>query len=268
VRVRWVWAFLDLPEEGFEAAVEFWRAVTRTSLSPWRGDRGQFATLRPAEGDPWVKVQRVGGPGGIHVDLDVDVPLEQARDHAAALGARILDEVPDDDTLGVVVCRSPGGFVFCLTRWSPPESSRGQVREGQQSLLDQVCLDIPTDRYAAEVRFWSELTGWGVRDAAAPEFERLDWPPGLPVRFLLQRLDEPSGSVRAHVDLACADVRAECARHVGLGAVEVGPGRGWVVMRDPNGHEYCCTERDPLTGGARHSGREGGTIRANGPPTG
>ena len=251
MRVRWVWVFLDLPEDGFHLAVEFWRAVTRTGVSAWRGDRGQFATLLPEQGDAWVKVQRVGGVGGIHLDLDVDIPLEEAREVAVSLGATVLDEVPDDDgTLGVVVCRSPGGFVFCLTRWQPRETGRGQVRLGQPSLLDQICLDIPTDRYAVEVGFWSELTGWGLRDVDSPEFERLGWPRELPVRFLLQRLDEPSGPVRAHVDLACADVRSECDRHVALGAHEVGPGRGWVVLRDPNGHEYCCTARDPLTGGA------------------
>jgi hypothetical protein len=251
VNVRWVWAFLDLPDQGFEGAVEFWRAVTRTSVSPWRGDRGQFATLVPEQGDAWVKVQRVGGTGGIHLDLDVDVPLDGARDRALSLGAVVLDEVLDGDArLEVVVCRSPGGFVFCLTSWAPQETARGQVRVGQPSLLDQVCLDIPSDRYAAEVAFWSELTGWGVQDVDSPEFERLASPRELPVRFLLQRLDKPSGLVRGHVDLACADVRAECDRHLALGAQEVGPGDGWVVLRDPNGHEYCCTGRDPVTGGA------------------
>ena len=251
MRVRWVWAFLDLPEDGFEEAVEFWRAVTRTRVSARRGDRGQFATLLPEQGDAWVKVQRVGGPGGIHLDLDVDVPLEDARDVARSLGATVLDEVLDDDgALEVVVARSPGGFVFCLTRWSPQETSRGQVRVGQESLLDQICLDIPRDRYAAEVEFWSALTGWGVQDVDSPEFERLAWPREVPVRFLLQRLDEPSGPVRAHVDLACADVRAECDRHLALGAHEVRPGDGWVVLCDPNGQEYCCTGRDPLTGGS------------------
>jgi hypothetical protein len=251
VRVRWVWVFLDLPEAGSEVAVEFWRAVTRTTVSAWRGDHGQFSTLLPAQGDAWVKVQRVGGGGGIHVDLDVDVPLEDARDLARSLGAAILDEVLDDDgALEVVVCSSPGGFEFCLTRWLPRETSRGQVRIGQESLLDQVCLDIPSDRYAAEVAFWSALTRWGVQAVDSPEFERLEWPRELPVRFLLQRLEEPSGPVRAHVDLACADVPAEVARHVRLGATEIGPGDGWVVLRDPNGREYCCTARDPLTGGA------------------
>ena len=256
MRIRWVWAFLDLPEQDFEEAVEFWRAVTRTSVSSWRGDRGQFATLLPDRGDAWVKVQRVGGVGGIHLDLEVEGLLSDAGADAVSRGAVVLDEVLDGDgALEVVVCRSPGGFVFCLTSSQPQETSpgparAGQVRTGQPSVLDQVCLDIPHDRYAVEVEFWSELTGWAVREVDSPEFERLEVPRAMPVRFLLQRLDEPSGPVRAHVDLACADVRAECDRHLALGAQEAGPRDGWVVLRDPTGHEYCCTGRDPLTGGA------------------
>ena len=248
--VRWVWVFLDLPQDDFERAVGFWRHVTGCRLSEFRGDRGQFATLLPARGDAWVKVQRVGGPGGIHVDLDVDVPLDRARDHVVSLGATVLDEVLDDDgTLGVVVCRSPGGFVFCLTRWQPGQAAQGQVRAGVPCLLDQVCLDIPRQRYAAELDFWSALTGWAVRDGGRPEFRRIDGPSGSPVRFLLQRLGEERGEVRGHVDLACADVPGEVRRQVGLGATEVGTGSGWVVMRDPTGAAYCCTGRDPLTGG-------------------
>jgi hypothetical protein len=236
-----VWAFLDLAEIGFEETTEFWRQVTRTEVSAWRGDYREFATLLPGAGDPWVKVQRVGGSGGVHVDLDVDVPLADAAARATSLGGRIVGEFD-----GLVVCRSPGGFVFCLTPWSATRTGAGQVRAGAASLLDQVCLDIPTRAYAAEVAFWSGLTGWAV-EPVTPEqhFVRLAWPAGLPVRFLLQRLDEQEGAVRAHVDLAARDRAAEVARHVALGAQEEGPGRGWTVLRDPSGQRYCVTDRDP-----------------------
>ena len=72
------------------------------------------------------------------------------------------------------------------------------------------------------------------------------------MRFLLQRLDEAvRGGARARRPGLRRTWRAEAARHVGLGAdASCGPGDGWVVLRDPNGHEYCCTGRDPLTGGA------------------
>ena len=249
MRVRWVWAFLDLPEPGFDEAVDYWRSVTATVVSPRRGDREEFATLLPADGSAWVKVQRVGGGGGVHVDLDVQEPLETARDEALGHGAQVLAEVPDDDgVLGVVVCRSPGGFVFCLTRWLPHETAAGQVRSGAQTLLDQVCLDVPEPAYAAELAFWSALTGWEVRQGSVPGFTSLLRPDGIPVRLLLQQLGDGDGDVRAHVDFACVDREAETARHVALGAVVERVEAVWTVLVDPGGRRYCLTDRDPATG--------------------
>lgn len=242
--VRWVWLFLDLPEREFERSLAFWREVARSDLSEWRGDYREFATLLPAKGDPWLKVQRVGGEGGVHLDLDVDEPVPVAAKRAQQLGAVVVGDLGD-----VVVCRSPGGFVFCLTPWSPDQAARDQVRAGVDSLIDQVALDIPASAYAAEVAFWSQLTGWAVDDPDPDdEFARLAWPHGIPVRFLLQRLDEENGTVRAHVDLAARGRAAEVARHVALGAQVEGPGRGWTVMRAPAGHRYCVTDRDPERG--------------------
>ena len=249
MRVRWVWAFLDLAEPGFDAAVDYWSSATATVVSPRRGDHEEFATLLPAEGSAWVKVQRVGGGGGVHLDLDVQEPLETARDEALGLGAEVLAEVPDDDgVLGVVVCRSPGGFVFCLTRWLPHETASGQVRAGARTLLDQVCLDVPEPAYAAELAFWSALTGWEVRQGSVPGFASLLRPDGIPVRLLLQQLEEGDGAVRAHVDFACLDREAETARHVALGAAVERVEAVWTVLVDPGGRRYCLTDRDPATG--------------------
>lgn len=242
--VRWVWLFLDLPERDFDTSVEFWRQVTRSQLSPWRGEHGEFATFLPPEGDPWLKVQRVGGPGGIHLDLDVDEPLQEAAARAVSLGATVVGDLG-----GVIICRSPGGFVFCLTGWSPEHHERGQVRAGAESLVDQVCLDAPSSRYAAELTFWSALTGWAVDDPDPDdEFARLAWADGIPVRFLVQRLGEAEGTVRGHADLSAVDPAAEVERHRGLGAAVEGPGDGWTVMQGPAGHRYCVTERDPRDG--------------------
>ena len=241
--VRWVWLFLDLPERDFETALAFWQEVARSGLSPWRGQDGEFATLLPHEGDPWLKVQRVGGEGGIHLDLDVEEPLPEAAERAVRLGAAVVGDFGD-----VIVCRSPGGFVFCLTRWSEEESARGQARAGAESLVDQVCLDVPSSGYAAELAFWSQLTGWAVDDPDPDdEFARLAWPSGTPVRFLLQRLHEPEGTVRGHVDLCAVDRATEVERHQALGARVEGEGRGWTVMEGPAGHRYCVTDRDPRT---------------------
>lgn len=250
VTVRWVWAFVDLPAPGFEDGLAFWAAVARSTPSPRRGEHDQFTTLQPERGGAWVKVQRVGGAGGVHVDLDVDVPLPLARDQAVSLGACVVAELDD-----VVVCRSPGGLVFCLTRWEAEQTTRGQVRD-EDSLVDQVCLDVPAAAWDVEVAFWSALTGWERTGRgcgcsgddgsdAESEFGRLAWPEGLPVRFLLQHLDDQDGPVRAHLDLAAADREREVDRHVGLGATRAQDGRGWTVMSDPVGTVYCVTDRHP-----------------------
>jgi hypothetical protein len=216
--------------------------VSGTTLSAWRGPESQFATLLPVEGDPWVKVQRVGGSGGVHVDLDVD-DIERSARWAETLGATVVDELDD-----VIVLRSPGGFPFCVTSWDDAERPSDQVRTGQAELLDQVCLDIPAGVYEAESAFWAALTGWELLRGALAEFEFLPRPTGLPLRLVLQRLGEVTGEVRGHLDAACVDVAAATARHQSLGAVVVDRRRLWTVMHDPVGRPYCLTGRDPETG--------------------
>ena len=39
--------------------------------------------------------------------------------------------------------------------------------------------------------------------------------------------------------------KAEAARLVGLGAEHLGPGRGWIVLRDPVGMIFCVTGNHP-----------------------
>lgn len=139
-------------------SVSFWSQVTGTSLSPWRSD-GRFATFVPADGDAHLRVQRVDdGPGGVHLDLHVDVvgsPLLDVATRAAGLGARVLHEGD-----GFVLLRSPGGFAFCLVQWRgerrvPPAAGPVPV------LVDQLCRDVPARLWGAECGFWSAFTGWG-----------------------------------------------------------------------------------------------------------
>jgi predicted enzyme related to lactoylglutathione lyase len=237
--IRWTWLFLDTPRRDAEASWRFWSEVTGWPVVDRRGDHGEFATLRPGRGDPWVKLQAVDdGPGGIHLDLDVD-DVAAAAATAEALGARRVGAVGDT----VVVCRSPGGFTFCLTTWS---GASDLVREGSDEVVDQVCLDLPVPVHDREVRFWRELTGWEHRGFdAEPELTALRRAPGIPLRILLQRLGERDGPVRAHADLACTDRAASLGRHLRGGARLVVERDGWTVMRDPVGRVYCLTDRSP-----------------------
>ena len=192
----------------------------------------------PPEGDDFLRVQRIGGDRPrLHLDLHVADP----RDAADALTRLGAVEVADR---GYVVMTSPGGISFCLVTHPARHRPRAVDFPTGASQVDQVCLDLPPSTYDAECAFWQSVTGWDLAETRSPEFRRLTGPPAQPLQLLLQRLDDeqPAG---AHLDLAADDREAEVARHVSLGATEVGPGRGWTVLRDPAGAHYCVTDRRP-----------------------
>ena len=240
--IRWLTAFIDMPSERFAAGCSFWQEVTATTLSAPRGTSGEFATLVPAEGDAYLRAQRLEtGSPGCHLDLHVD-DVTGTRELAASLGAT---------PLAPPAHRSPGDFTFCIVAHEhevdrpPPLTWPG----GHLSLVDQLCLDIPPLLFEREAAFWTALTGWQRRAGSRPEFEYLVRPSQIPLRLLLQRLDDhETGPCRAHLDLASDNVPAEQRRHEGLGANTVRTMPNWTTLLDPAGSQYCVTRRDPVTG--------------------
>ncbi|MFI8238447.1 VOC family protein [Streptomyces sp. NPDC085866] len=238
--IRWTYAFIDRPIDRLAEARSFWTAVTGTRLSEFRGERQEFVTLLPDLADACVKLQGVlDGDGGAHLDFFVE-DVRAFTASAVGLGADLVAEHRD-----WAVLRSPAGQSFCVGPWQG-EAVRPPVVDG--SRLDQVCLDIAPSVYDTETAFWAALTGWDLLAGSLPEFRVLRPPAGLPVRILLQRLDDERPA-SAHLDLACADIAATRARHERLGAVRVHQGPHWAVLRDPAGGTYCLTGRDPETGG-------------------
>ena len=238
----WVSAFLDFGSGDFDRGTAFWRDVTGYLVSETRGETDQFATLVPPDGDDYLRVQHLDdGPGRIHLDLHVDHPT-YAAEAAVELGGHVLVR----HEAGYVVLRSPGGLVFCFV--SHPAAQRPAAvtwPDGHRSQVDQVCLDVPPAAYDVEVAFWQGLTGWDLTEVDEREFERLQPPDDQPLRWLVQRLDDDGGPVRAHLDLAAEDRDAEVARHVALGATEVARHEWWTVLADPVGTTYCITRRTP-----------------------
>lgn len=247
VDIRWVWLILHHedpsgPDARVDRAWDFWSEVTGSTISPRRGDRGELATLVPADGDGWVKLQRTVQGDGIHVDLVVE-DVDDAASQAEALGAHRVASYSHGR-----VMRSPGGFTFCFTSWEAEGEPTRQVREGHDVLLDQVCLDIPAACFDHEAEFWSALTGWGVEVSPSEEFRSLRRAESVPVRFLLQRLGTEEGAVTGHPDAACADRAATVERWVTAGAELLHEHTWWTVMRDPAGLVFCLTDRHPQTG--------------------
>lgn len=239
-RPFWISAFLDHPAEEFETATAFWVAVTGHHLSEPRGEQQEFATLLPPEGDDYLRVQRLTEGGRrIHLDLHVDNP-RAAADRAVAAGAA---EIAD---LGYVVVRSPGGFVVCfVTHPAERQPPAAHWPGGHRSRVRHVCLDAPSSHYDAEAAFWSQVLEQSTGQAMRDEFVRLnvsaDQIPGS--GLLLQRLGQPDGTVRAHLDVGTDDRAAEIARHVGLGASAGDRHEWWTTMTDPVGAAYCIVDR-------------------------
>ena len=134
----------------------------------------------------------------------------------------------------------------------------------EQAQWLHVFIDVAPDVPGDSARFWSAVLGWpvGAQWPGHPEFRSFTPPAGDPyihqpgklypptgssAQLLLQRLgsDDPTSAVRAHIDLGTDDVEAEAERLVGLGAERLGPGRGWIVLRDPVGMVFCVTGNSP-----------------------
>jgi hypothetical protein len=157
--VQWLTAILDTSEERAVEAESFWSSVTGQPLSPRRGNRKEFALLLPADGDAFLRVQTVvqSSPGGMHLDLHTE-DVEVLATKAEALGA-----TASYHESGYVVGGSPGGMTFCLLGPSGNRRPAAPHWPGGRSAVDQICLDIPPDRFDAECAFWADLTGWSLR---------------------------------------------------------------------------------------------------------
>jgi hypothetical protein len=241
--MRWMTASLDAPVSTEAAAGAFWLAVTDTQ--PLRRPSDDAVALQPRHGDPFLQIQAVKHPPArVHLVIHVDDVASEVA-HGRRLGARLIAQQHPRTVLA-----SPGGFLFGVTavcgkgRRSPPVEA-----PGGRSLVDQICIDAHPMLFEPEAAFWSALTGWERRPARRAEFEYLDRPCGIPLRVLLQRLDDgPQKPVSAHLDFACDDVDGQVRRHQTLGAVLVRRTPYWATMRDPAGREYCLTARNPDTG--------------------
>lgn len=258
--VRWLTAFIDHPAATADSTIRFWQTATGSALSTRRGDRGQFATLLPPDGDPYLRVQETDdGSAGVHLDLHVD-DVTASTERAVTLGATVVDGTQDS----LALLRSPSGFSFCLVahrrfahrRFVHAERATrtapfvGPIPDAPH-LVDQVSIDIPFDAFAVECNFWSALTGWDIHGGSVPEFRILARPPGMALRILLQRLgqDDPATIARAHIDIAAGTSGDALASwHASLGATVLSRGRHWITLMDPAGLPYCLTERDPSTG--------------------
>jgi hypothetical protein len=239
--MSWLHAVIDVPSDQHAAAVTFWSGALGWPIGqPWQ-DHQELRSFEPPAGTPYVHVQQIDGPPRQHVDLESATPDETVA-QAVALGAVLLGENDRWRTL-----RSPGGLPFCVLRGTGQEPpSPVAFPDGHRVRAVQVCLDSPRSAHAGEVAFWrAVLPGRWVSSGDAGFAGKWHDDQGSPLQLLFQELRESDGSVRAHLDLGTDDLPAEVGRLLELGAADVGPGRGWHVLRDAVGQLFCVTENSP-----------------------
>ena len=239
--MSWVHAVIDAPAGERDVVADFWgRVLGWPAGEPWEG-HPELASFEPPVGTPYLHLQRIDGPAGLHLDVESGNPDETVA-LAVDLGAEPVRVTDRWQTL-----RSPGGLPFCVLRAAehePPEAVT--LGDGHRTRMVQVCVDSPRTSHDAEVAFWLALLPGRWIPSAGDEFAG-KWhdDAGSPVQLLFQRLDEAEGPVRAHLDLGTDDVPAEVLRLRTLGAADIGPGRGWHVFSDVVGQRFCVTGNSP-----------------------
>lgn len=241
MEIEWLNAVIDLPADRFDNASLFWRDVTATRFGQIHPDHDEFIHLLPAEGDMHLELQRIeSGPPRVHLDLVVsDIPGWTSR--AQSLGAQLV-AAP-----GHSVLETPGGVPFCVVPHGTEAKRAPSIDPTLPHRADQICLDVPHDRFDEDVAFWSRLTGWDVNPPLRPEFRSFAQPAHLPLRILVQQLgpDDDSGP-RSHLDVSCGHHRAAVAqRHLAVGASLGSVHDHWTELRDPADMAYCVTDRRP-----------------------
>ena len=121
--------------------------------------------------------------------------------------------------------------------------------------LREIVIDC--ERAPALARFWaSMLDGYDIRAYDDAEVERLAGLGLTPETDPMVALDGPGPTVffqqvpehkvvknRVHLDVTTQDRRREVDRLVALGASVRQEHDGWTEMGDPEGNEFCVTER-------------------------
>jgi hypothetical protein len=237
----WIHAVIDMPADQHAATADFWgRVFAWPAGAPW-SDHPELRSFEPPVGTPYLHLQRIDGAPRVHLDVESDAPDETVA-QAVGRGAELVAESERWSTL-----RSPGGLTFCVLRAHEHEPP-GPVTfpDGHRARMVQVCIDSPQAAHGAEVAFWRAVLGGRWVPSGRAEFGG-KWhdDAGSPVQLLFQQLHDVSGPVRAHLDLGTDDLPAEVRRLLDLGASDVGPGRGWHVLRDVADQPFCVTVNSP-----------------------
>jgi predicted enzyme related to lactoylglutathione lyase len=179
--------------------------------------------------------EQQAGPDLQHFHL-TSTSLDDQQETVArslSLGARHIDvgQRPEE---GHVVLADPEGNAFCV------------IEPGNSWLAEcGFFAELACDGSPEAGRFWSEALGWPLVWDQDQETSVRSPLGGPKISWGGPPLPPKTGKCRQHFDLAPrahGDQQAEVDRLISLGATRVDIGQGevsWVVMADPDGHEFC-----------------------------
>ncbi|MEU6779612.1 VOC family protein [Nonomuraea angiospora] len=175
------------------------------------------------------------GQNQMHFDLTSASLKDQQETVARALklGGRHIDvgQGPEDEH---VVLADPEGNEFCV------------IEPGNNFLAECGFVGALASDGSQEVGyFWSAALGWPLVWDQDQETAIRSPLGGPKITWGGPPLEPKTGKYRLHFDLAPpadGDQQVEVERLISLGATRVDIGQGevdWVVMADPDGHEFC-----------------------------
>jgi predicted enzyme related to lactoylglutathione lyase len=175
------------------------------------------------------------GPNQMHFDLTSSSLEDQQQTVARALelGARPFDVGQGPDARHVVLI--------------DPEENEFCIIEPGNNFLDRCGFigALAGDGSEEAGHFWSEALGWPLVWNQDQETAIQSPRGGTKITWGGPPLTPKTGKYRWHLDLAPSildDQRTEVDRLISLGATPIDIGQGdvsWVVMTDPDGHEFC-----------------------------
>jgi hypothetical protein len=234
-------AALTFDANGPLALARFWGGVLGRELT----EDPEGAALLPDD-ETGLRLRFVtsheqkSGPNQMHFDL-TSASLEEQEQTVARvldLGGRHCDvgQLPEE---GHVVLADPEGNEFCV------------IEPGNSFLAGCGFIGALSSDGSQEVGyFWSEALGWPLVWDQDQETAIQSPAGGSKITWGGPPMAPKTGKYRLHFDLAPAagsSQRAEVDRLVALGATYADIGQGdvsWVVLADPDGHEFCVLSSD------------------------
>ena len=105
-------------------------------------------------------------------------------------------------------------------------------------------LAIDAHDIEAQARFWCDVLGYEILSREGDEYIEIGREGKMPTFGLVRVPESKTVKNRVHIDLRPVDrdQAEEVERVLALGATRADIGQGevsWVVMRDPEGNEFC-----------------------------